>query len=244
MTEEERQEIAKHYENLKLEMLTDVKQLSEQNKTKHLEAMAAALEKRLQRIENENEILSHDVEIQRNELDTLNDEHDKIVEKMQGLEIQEERINKSIKDEIKDLILQNEKMKLEEINFKENCTRIIEELHKQIEEAEILASQPDENFDEFDEEIQKNRETLRIYRLKLAKKNRAVLSLQRQLDNIPDNTELAQYQKRFIELYNSISSKHKETKQFYSLYNTLNDKHLYLEKEIALLNSIYDNYHQ
>jgi hypothetical protein len=244
LTEEERQEIAKHYENLKLEMLTDVKQLSEQNKTKHFEAMAAALEKRLQRIENENETLSHDVEIQRNELDTLNDEHDKIVEKMQGLEIQEERINKSIKDEIKDLILQNEKMKLEEINFKENCTRIIEELHKQIEEAEILASQPDENFDEFDEEIQKNRETLRIYRLKLAKKNRAVLSLQRQLDNIPDNTELAQYQKRFIELYNSISSKHKETKQFYSLYNTLNDKHLYLEKEIALLNSIYDNYHQ
>lgn len=244
MTEEERREIAKHYENLKIEMLTDVKQLSEQNKTKHLEAMATALEKRLQRLQNENQAISHDVEVQRDELDTMNGEYEKIVENLQSLEIQEDKIDKSIKDEIKDLILQNEKMKHEEIAFKENCTRIIEELHKQIEEAEILAAQPDENFDEFDETLENERETLRLCRLQLAKKNRAVLSLQRQLDNIPDNTELAQYQKRFIELYNSISSKHKETKQFYSLYNTLNDKHLYLEKEIALLNSIYDNYHQ
>lgn len=78
----------------------------------------------------------------------------------------------------------------------------------------------------------------------LGKKNRAVTSLQRQIDNIPDNIELAQYQKRFIELYNQISVKHKETKQFYALYNTLNETHIYIDKELTLLNSVYDNYNQ
>lgn len=39
-------------------------------------------------------------------------------------------------------------------------------------------------------------------RLQLAKKNRAIVSIQRQIDNIPDRTELAQYQRRFLELYN------------------------------------------
>jgi chromosome segregation ATPase len=244
LTEEERQEIVKHYENLKIEMMTDVKQLSEQNKLKHLEAMASALEKRFQRIVNENDELSHDVKVRCDELDALKQEHRDIEGEIERLEFKEEEIDKSVREEIKSLILQNEKMKTEETAFKENCTRIIEELHRQIDEAEILAAKPDENFDEFDEELEKERETLRICRLQLAKKNRAVLSLQRQLDNIPDNTELAQYQKRFLELYNNISVKHKETKQFYALYNTLNDKHLYLEKEISLLNSIYDNYHQ
>lgn len=244
MTEEERQEIVKHYENLKVEMLTDVRQLSEQNKTKHLEAMASALEKRLIRVVNENDELSHDIKLHCDEYDALKSEFNEIAGEIRHLDIQEEAVDKSIRDEIKVLILQNEKTKSEEIAFKENCTKIIEELHRKIDEAENLAAMPDESFDEDDETLEKDREILRMCRLQLAKKNRAVISLQRQLDNIPDNTELAQYQKRFLELYNNISVKHKETKQFYSLYNTLNDKHLYLEKEIALLNSIYDNYHQ
>lgn len=49
-----------------------------------------------------------------------------------------------------------------------------------------------------------DQETTRLQhlRLQLAKKNRAIVSLQRQIDNIPDRTELAQYQRRFLELYN------------------------------------------
>ena len=38
-------------------------------------------------------------------------------------------------------------------------------------------------------------------KLQLAKKNRSIVSIQRQLDAIPDRTELAQYQRRFHELY-------------------------------------------
>lgn len=244
LTEEEKQEIMKHYENLKLEILIDAKQLSEQNKIKTLEAMEIALEKRLQRITQENEVLSNELKIEGDKFEALRQENNSLEEEMKRLEIQEQEADESVKEEIKNLILQNEKMKQEEIKFKEECKKIIEELNKQIEEAETLAATPDADVTEFDQILEQQNENLRICRLQLAKKNRTVTSLQRQLDNIPDNTELAQYQKRFIELYNQISTKHKETKQFYALYNTLNDTHLYIDNELTLLNSIYDNYNQ
>lgn len=38
-------------------------------------------------------------------------------------------------------------------------------------------------------------------RLALGRKTRAVASLQRQLDQVPSRAELAQYQRRFVELY-------------------------------------------
>lgn len=49
--------------------------------------------------------------------------------------------------------------------------------------------------------VDKEKERLHVIRMKLAKKNRAIVSIERKLDNIPDRTELAQYQRRFIELY-------------------------------------------
>lgn len=244
MNEEERLEIAKHYENLKLEMMSDAKELSEHNRIKNLEALVSALEKRLQRIIQENQILSNEIKNDGNILEALNEGKASILEEIKILEIQENETDEDIKNEIKELILQNEKLKQDELAFKENCKKIIVELHKKIEEAETLAALPDDESTEHDESLEQENEKLRFSRLQLAKKNRAVISLQRQLDNIPDNTELAQYQKRFLELYNNMSFKHKETKQFYSLYNSLNDTHLYLEKELALLNDIYDNYAQ
>lgn len=50
--------------------------------------------------------------------------------------------------------------------------------------------------------LEVEQERLKALRLQLAKKNRAYVAINRQLDNIPDRTELAQYQRRFLELYN------------------------------------------
>lgn len=242
MTDEQRQDIAKHYENLKLEMMIDAKQLSEQNKIKTLEAMETALEKRLQRIMLENEELSCEIKKEGDVFEAVKCESDKLSEEMKRLEIQEHAADEVVKHQIKELILQNEKMKHDEITFKEECKRKIEEIHKQIEESEKLAETPDEDVTEFDQILEQENENLRVARLQLAKKNRAVVNLQRQLDNIPDNIELNQYQKRFLELYNSISNKYKETKQFYTLYNTLDEKKVLLDKELTILNGLYDNY--
>ncbi len=234
----------RHYENLKLEMSVDPKELSEQSKINTLQAMHATLEKRLSRITQENEEFSIEIKAEMDKLDALREEKSSLEEEMKRLEIQEENADESVKNEIKDLILRNEKMKEEEVAFKEECRRKIEELHQKIEEAEVLAATPDEEVAKYDQLLEEQNEILRKCRLQLAKKNRAVTSLQRRLDNIPDNVELAQYQKRFIELYNQINAKHKETKQFYALYNTLNDIHFYIDKELTFLNSIYDNYNQ
>lgn len=206
--------------------------------------MVEALEKRLNRILQENEELSNEVKNETAKYEKLQKENEDLCEEMKRIEIQQEKVDESVKNEIKNLILQNERCKQEEICFKENCKEIIKQLHEKIEEAEMLAATPDTEVTQQDHVIEQQNENLRICRLQLAKKNRAVTSLQRQLDNIPDNVELTQYQKRFLELYNQISVKHKDTKQFYALYNTLNDKHLYIEKELTLLNSIYDTYNQ
>lgn len=87
-------------------------------------------------------------------------------------------------------------------------------------------------------------EKLKALRLQLAKKNRSIATLQRQLDEVPSRAELAQYQRRFLELYNQIAAKHKETKQYYTLYNSLEDSRVYIKKELSILNSISDMYPQ
>lgn len=46
------------------------------------------------------------------------------------------------------------------------------------------------------------KENIQKIKLQVANSNRAVVIIERQLDNIPDRTELAQYQRRFHELYN------------------------------------------
>ncbi|KOB74915.1 Uncharacterized protein OBRU01_08329 [Operophtera brumata] len=58
-------------------------------------------------------------------------------------------------------------------------------------------------------------------RLELAKLNREVMKYTVAVDEIPGTAELLQYEKRFMELYNQVASKHKETKQYYIFYNTL-----------------------
>jgi hypothetical protein len=51
-------------------------------------------------------------------------------------------------------------------------------------------------------EYEEQKETMTRMRLQLAKKNRTIASLTRQLDDVPGRSELTQYQRRFMELYN------------------------------------------
>ncbi|KPJ14293.1 Coiled-coil domain-containing protein 93 [Papilio machaon] len=81
-------------------------------------------------------------------------------------------------------------------------------------------------------------------RLELGKLNRQILRYTVAIDEIPGTAELLQYEKRFVELYNQVASKHKETKQYFIFYNTLYEVKLYTSKELSLLNSILDNYEE
>jgi len=78
----------------------------------------------------------------------------------------------------------------------------------------------------------------------LGEKNVNVLRLRRQLDSVPGNAELNQYQRRFTELCLQVSEKQTELNGYYLLYNSLEDTKVYLDKELSLLSSIHDKFSQ
>ncbi|XP_052865302.1 coiled-coil domain-containing protein 93 [Anopheles cruzii] len=215
--------------------------LSERNAIKKRLTEKLALEKEVEQARAECAQVQATVKDEKRRLQEAKDQNESLKEEIRNLdnlEISEE--HQKILDHVKQLVLKNENMKKQETLFKENCKKELAEMQEKIEKAEI--STPDDDMRELQRQLEMEQERLKSLRLQLAKKNRAYVSINRQLDNIPDRTELAQYQRRFLELYNQVGAKHRETKQFYTLYNTLDDTKLYLEKEMSLLNSIYDNY--
>ncbi|XP_059053892.1 coiled-coil domain-containing protein 93 isoform X2 [Achroia grisella] len=127
-----------------------------------------------------------------------------------------------------------------------------EKERKRLEEELRLARDPNtvvedkpltpEELKEFQEREEKLKSFITNMRLELAKLNREVLRYSLNIDEVPGTAELLQYEKRFMELYNQVASKHRETKQYYIFYNTLYEVKLYTSKELSLLNSILDNY--
>lgn len=105
-----------------------------------------------------------------------------------------------ILENIQKLVLKNEELKQAEIVFKDQCRQEMAKIQREIKEAEQVT--PEEDIRESLHMLEVEREKLQAIRLQLAKKNRAIVSIQRQLDNIPSRTELSQYQRRFLELYN------------------------------------------
>ncbi|XP_053987430.1 coiled-coil domain-containing protein 93 [Hylaeus volcanicus] len=147
----------------------------------------------------------------------------------------------SVYKRLEELLLVHDGLKEQEHNFREQCKFDLNLLRGKLQEIESGTSEEEEDrLKEYEEQ----KEAVTKTRLQLAKKNRAIASLTRQLDDVPGRSELTQYQRRFMELYNQVSAKHKETKQYYTLYNTLDDTKLYLSKELSLLNSIQDNYNE
>ncbi|KAH0950077.1 hypothetical protein HN011_007175 [Eciton burchellii] len=155
--------------------------------------------------------------------------------------IEEVNDNDSVFKRLEELLAVHDGLKEQEYNFREHCKSDLNLFRGMLQEIESDAPTEEENRVK---EYEEQKEAMTRMRLQLAKKNRTIASLTRQLDDVPGRSELTQYQRRFMELYNQVSAKHKETKQYYTLYNTLDDTKLYLSKELTLLNSIQDNYNE
>lgn len=223
-------------------MSIDSKALSEQSKIKSILSTKVNLENKLKIIQNSNNLLkSHNLEEEKL-LDQLKAERSQINSEIRKFEEMEKNNSNdlSVLETVEKLVKKNEELKKDEAKMKDEFKQELQKLQMDIEQSQQIT--PDEDVQESQKLLQTEISKLKSLRLQLAKKNRSSVSIQRQLDNIPDRTELGQYQRRFLELYNQVSSKHRETKQFYTLYNTLDDTKLYLEKELSLLNSIYENY--
>lgn len=81
-------------------------------------------------------------------------------------------------------------------------------------------------------------ERLNSAKTELAATLRANLMLKRQLDDIPSQAELLQYEHRFSELYVQIQEKLCQTRKYYATYNALLETKELMLKETSLLNSI------
>ncbi|KAG4076761.1 hypothetical protein HA402_009107 [Bradysia odoriphaga] len=240
LTETEKHALTKHYAELRNEMSADVKQLSERSQIKNLETTKLALERKLQKIQEDNRAMEKRLAEEKHSVDLLISEGKDIKAEIRSFEGQDNKCDKGILDNIQKLVIKNEELKQAEMVFKDQCRQEMARIQREIKEAEQVT--PEEDIRESLQVLEMEREKLQTIRLQLAKKNRAIVSIQRQLDNIPSRTELSQYQRRFLELYNQVSAKHRETKQFYTMYNTLDDTKRYLTKELSLLNSIHENY--
>jgi len=193
-----------------------------------------------------------DVSISYNSSKETYEQHQEFAEKLkvenEKLAEQENHDSKGILSKLRSLVALNESLKEQEKEFKLQCKVELKELESKISAIEEVDSQENnaeiERMAIISEQYDKENEKFRKIKLLMAKKSREISSLQWKIDDVPSRSELSQYQRRFVELYNQVAATHKETKQFYTLYNTLDDTKLYLEKECGYLNSIHDGFEQ
>lgn len=149
-----------------------------------------------------------------------------------------------IKDIIS-LLKETNKLKNMEIEFRASCKKKRSELVariKQLQDPNVSIAEQSER--QADVETTYNAEMVKLdaVRKELAKKSREVARLQRQLDDVPTQSELIQYERRFVELYLHIQRKLAETRKYYATYNALAEAHELTMKETSLLNSIHSQF--
>lgn len=186
--------------------------------------------------------LNENVKSKNTELITLKNELDDLEREKHSIQLEDgdrERLKK-----MQSLMNKNEILKKKESEFKKSCKEQMEKmvaqhmvLKKEIDlcKEENKEISPDSRFSTvFKEQIDRLREDL-------AHKSKIVSDLERKLDQIPSAYELAQYQRRFVELDNQVSAEFSETQKFVILYNTLVDQKSFIEREVSLLESILEN---
>jgi hypothetical protein len=76
----------------------------------------------------------------------------------------------------------------------------------------------------------------------LAERSVALQRLARALDELPSRGELAQYERRFQELFDTVAAKVDETRNYFTTYNVVDKKREYLSKESNLVQSILEQF--
>ena len=167
------------------------------------------------------------------------------IAKLKDLEAQSEY--KSDLAKLKSLVMLNESLKSQEAQFKANCKRQLKALQERLDGLQRAGSAGNEDLERL-QEIENMYSELRAkydkLRQLLAKRNQEVAIVSRKIDDIPTRTELIQYERRFVELYEEVASKLEETRKYFSTYNTLEQTHNYLQKEASLIQSINDTFAQ
>mmetsp|Transcript_11676 Transcript_11676/g.43500 ORF Transcript_11676/g.43500 Transcript_11676/m.43500 type:complete len:590 (-) Transcript_11676:17-1786(-) len=140
---------------------------------------------------------------------------------------------------LKDLVMENEGLKAQEVAFKASCKEQRARLTAELAALKERQADPqEERLSEIEKMYEKVQSRCSRLRQVVAEKNRAVAGVRRLIDDIPTRTELIQYERRFVELYAQVTRKLEEVRKYYDMYNVLEQKRDFLDKEVKLLGSI------
>uniref|UniRef100_A0A183DN68 Ribonuclease n=1 Tax=Gongylonema pulchrum TaxID=637853 RepID=A0A183DN68_9BILA len=171
--------------------------------------------------------------------------------------------DKETVERLKHLLMEHDEIRKRETDFKAHCRSELKKLDEELERLNPADHNRQHGDNNLTEPERSDEERLNKLRLELADLNRQIAAQHRIVDAVPAQTEITQYQRRIIELYNhsllfrfsmifalnraatplrmiSVVSKHRETKQFYILHNTLVDIQTFMKRELDMLNSIED----
>uniref|UniRef100_A0A158Q8J2 Coiled-coil domain-containing protein 93 n=1 Tax=Elaeophora elaphi TaxID=1147741 RepID=A0A158Q8J2_9BILA len=207
----------------------------------HYQQSALVAEKDLMELKEEERLLNDSLATLQKRKEAQLQEMDEIDRRIAGFQQLVNSSGAGTVERLKHLLIEHDEIYKREMDFKVNCRNELQELNEVLEELKIAHPVKNEDNDDSIRNISLETEQhLTNVRLQLADLNQQIAAEQRLLDNIPAQIEISQYQRRIIELYNQMASKHRETKQFYILHNTLVDIKTFMKKEIDMLNNIDD----
>ncbi|XP_058780978.1 uncharacterized protein LOC131655092 [Vicia villosa] len=181
-------------------------------------------------------------------LDELNQRKTNVVEQLDELRV---RINKKGADsavqKLYPLIMSMKDLERKETSFLFNRDAKHSELQAEISELERkIASDYDSQClnDELHHSLSELLESVDLMKKELAVRLRDVVAVRRQIDDLPCQSEIVQYEHRLSELYAQIQGKHRQTRKYYSTYNALLEIKELMLKETSLLNSIISQFQE
>ncbi|KAK9876830.1 hypothetical protein WA026_015066 [Henosepilachna vigintioctopunctata] len=207
LTQEDQKKLLNHYENLNKELKISGFKSVENQQNADLKDRTKMITDKLKKLEEQKLTLE-------NKIETMNCALKGIRQRQMETdtafkELDKEDINTEIVNDVQDLVIQSENLKKQEIEFRDKCKKELQQLRNSIEKAKERKSQSSEETSRNMElQLHEQNEKLKVLRLKVAKKSRVISVLQRRIDDVPCRAELAQYQRRFIELYNQSNSKY------------------------------------
>ncbi|KAM4086694.1 hypothetical protein ACJW30_10G121400 [Castanea mollissima] len=183
--------------------------------------------------------------VNRIRLSLSDDENQQELNVMSQLKLLRERIDKEgASIAVQKLISLMESLKhleRQESEFQPNCNVTHLELQAEVIELEgRIASGCDSKSlsHSLNQSFIEPLEKLNSAKKELAARYRSIVAVKRQLDDVPSQSELIQYERRFSELYVHIQEKLRQTRKCYGTYNALLEIKELMLKETSLLNSI------
>ncbi|XP_010447369.1 PREDICTED: coiled-coil domain-containing protein 93-like [Camelina sativa] len=144
-------------------------------------------------------------------------------------------------EELIQLLRSLKELEKEESEVRSNCNvrrSALEDAVHDLEERVAKGNDGEVQEEDLDGLLVESLDSLTSAKKELAATLREVVSLKRQIDDVPCQSELLQYERRFSELNVCIQEKLQQTRKLYATYNALLEIKDLMLKETSLLNSI------